>query len=425
MGPAFGANLGSRRRRARAGRGRRVARGADPRDAQGAGRGARAQAGRRVQPVRVALTGSTVSEPVNELLAVVGRDAALWPPPRGRRQSDQGGDARAPGVIRRAGLALALGGARGLRRQAVPRRADTRSRYRSARAAHRRRAPPPPLPPRRPRVRCPSAWPSSATSTWARRRCPAACRPTAGAACSTRRGPLLPATWSSATSRACWPTRERPRSASAMRAAGRAPALRARASGAGPSQDTASTVPSEAATPSAPRRRWPRACVDAGFTHLNLANNHANDFGPAGRASTEPMLDSLGLRRYGPLGRIAIDTVRRGDSLTTVGLIGFTTYPFAYDLLDIARSAAVVDSLRPLVDLLVVTFHGGRRRHPRAARAGGRRVARARAAGRPAALGPRGDRRGSRRGRRATARTCSAGSSSTAGGRSPTRWEIS
>jgi hypothetical protein len=99
--------------------------------------------------------------------------------------------------------------------------------------------------------------------------------------------------------------------------------------------------------------------VDAGFTHLNLANNHANDYGPAGRASTERILDSLGIRRYGPLGRIAIDTVRHGDSLTVVGLVGFATYPYAYDLLDIARSAAVVDSIRPLVDLLVVTFHGG------------------------------------------------------------------
>ena len=99
--------------------------------------------------------------------------------------------------------------------------------------------------------------------------------------------------------------------------------------------------------------------VEAGFTHMNLANNHANDLGPAGRASTERILDSLGLRLYGPLGRIAVDSVRRGDSVTTVGLIGFTTYPYAYDLLDIERSAAVVDSMRPLVDLLIVTFHGG------------------------------------------------------------------
>jgi capsule synthesis protein PGA_cap len=99
--------------------------------------------------------------------------------------------------------------------------------------------------------------------------------------------------------------------------------------------------------------------VEAGFTHLNLANNHANDLGGPGRESTERVLDSLGIRLYGPLGRIAVDTIRRGDSLTTVGLIGFTTYPFAYDLLDIERSAAVVDSVRPLVDLLIVTFHGG------------------------------------------------------------------
>ena len=99
--------------------------------------------------------------------------------------------------------------------------------------------------------------------------------------------------------------------------------------------------------------------VDGGFTHLNLANNHASDFGTDARATTERTLDSLGLRTYGPLGSIAMDTVRRGDSLTTVGLIGFTTYPYAYDLLDVARSAAVVDSVRQMVDLLVVTFHGG------------------------------------------------------------------
>jgi hypothetical protein len=98
---------------------------------------------------------------------------------------------------------------------------------------------------------------------------------------------------------------------------------------------------------------------DAGFTHLNLANNHSNDFGPSGRTSTDSAFQALGIRSYGPLGRVAIDTVRHGDSVTVVGLIGFATYPFAYDLLDIEQSAAIVDSLRPLVNLLVVTFHGG------------------------------------------------------------------
>ena len=98
---------------------------------------------------------------------------------------------------------------------------------------------------------------------------------------------------------------------------------------------------------------------DAGLTHLNLANNHANDFGAEARSRTEAIFDSLGLSHYGPLGRVSLDTVRRGDSVTTVALLGFTTYPYAYDLLDIPRSAAVVDSLRSLADLVVVTFHGG------------------------------------------------------------------
>ena len=99
--------------------------------------------------------------------------------------------------------------------------------------------------------------------------------------------------------------------------------------------------------------------VDAGFTHMNLANNHANDLGLAGRQSTETTLRALGVRLYGPLGQISVDSIRRGDSLTTVALVGFTTYPYAYNLLDIERSAAVVDSIRPSVDLLLVTFHGG------------------------------------------------------------------
>ena len=98
---------------------------------------------------------------------------------------------------------------------------------------------------------------------------------------------------------------------------------------------------------------------DAGFTHLGLANNHAHDYGMPGRSSTERTLDSLGIRWYGPLGYIALDTLRRGDSLTVVGVIGFATYPHSYDLLDVPASVEVVDSVRRLADLVVVTFHGG------------------------------------------------------------------
>jgi glutamyl-tRNA synthetase len=46
-----------------------------------------------MQPIRVVLTGSTVSEPVNELLAVVGRDESLRRLEAGARR--WGGDASA------------------------------------------------------------------------------------------------------------------------------------------------------------------------------------------------------------------------------------------------------------------------------------------------------------------------------------------
>jgi hypothetical protein len=100
--------------------------------------------------------------------------------------------------------------------------------------------------------------------------------------------------------------------------------------------------------------------AEAGFTHLNLANNHANDYGLGWRLHTEAALRELGMTPYGPLDEIAITAVRRGERMTLVGLVGFTTYPNAYNLLDLAHSVAVIDSVRPLVDVLVVTFHGGK-----------------------------------------------------------------
>jgi hypothetical protein len=98
---------------------------------------------------------------------------------------------------------------------------------------------------------------------------------------------------------------------------------------------------------------------DAGFTHLNLANNHSHDYGVPGRISSEETLGALGLKPYGLAGQVSIDTVRSGDSLTVVGLIGFSTYPSAANLLDLDASRTVVDSIGGLVDLVIVTFHGG------------------------------------------------------------------
>ena len=100
--------------------------------------------------------------------------------------------------------------------------------------------------------------------------------------------------------------------------------------------------------------------AEGGFTHLNLANNHANDFGPDWRRHTEDTFRELGLAAYGPRGQVAITPVVRDGQLTLVGLVGFATYPYAYSVLDLEDSRAIVEAVRPLVDVLVVTFHGGR-----------------------------------------------------------------
>jgi hypothetical protein len=99
---------------------------------------------------------------------------------------------------------------------------------------------------------------------------------------------------------------------------------------------------------------------EAGFTHLNFANNHANDYGPDWRRHTEDTFRGLGLTPYGPVEEVAITPVFRDGRYLLVGLVGFTTYSHSYNLLDPDRSRAVVDSVRRLVDVLVVTFHGGK-----------------------------------------------------------------
>ena len=116
--------------------------------------------------------------------------------------------------------------------------------------------------------------------------------------------------------------------------------------------------------------RMVRRLVEAGFTHVNLANNHASDLGLPGRDETRAVLDSVGIKHYGMLGEIALDSVAAltcSDGAcapdfthwTRVALIGFTTYDFAYDLLQIDRAKVVVDSMSHLADVVIVTFHGG------------------------------------------------------------------
>ncbi len=93
----------------------------------------------------------------------------------------------------------------------------------------------------------------------------------------------------------------------------------------------------------------------AGFSVMNLANNHAMDFGAEGRASSRATLDALRIQHTGEVGDVATFVVKDKK----VAVIGFTTYPSAYNLLDLDVAKALVQRLAEEADIVVVSFHAG------------------------------------------------------------------
>jgi poly-gamma-glutamate capsule biosynthesis protein CapA/YwtB (metallophosphatase superfamily) len=93
----------------------------------------------------------------------------------------------------------------------------------------------------------------------------------------------------------------------------------------------------------------------AGFTVMNLANNHALDFGVQGQAETLAALRRVGLRHTGRPGEVAV--LKRGG--TKVAFVGFAPYRWAQDLLDIEAAVDLVRKADRTADVVVVTMHAG------------------------------------------------------------------
>ncbi len=76
----------------------------------------------------------------------------------------------------------------------------------------------------------------------------------------------------------------------------------------------------------------------AGFTVMNLANNHAYDFGPDGLRQTTDALAGVGLEWTGRPGQITVQKV----GPIRVALVGFAPYRWAQSLTDIAAAERLV-----------------------------------------------------------------------------------
>ena len=93
----------------------------------------------------------------------------------------------------------------------------------------------------------------------------------------------------------------------------------------------------------------------AGFAIMNLANNHAYDFGAAGVRQTHHALGRAHIAWDGSPGKIRMLT-RKG---VRVALLGFAPYPWSARLDDIPAAVRLVRSAARRADLVVVAIHAG------------------------------------------------------------------
>jgi poly-gamma-glutamate capsule biosynthesis protein CapA/YwtB (metallophosphatase superfamily) len=100
---------------------------------------------------------------------------------------------------------------------------------------------------------------------------------------------------------------------------------------------------------------YARRLADAGFTVMNLANNHAMDYGQHGLDQTIHALEAARLRYTGRPDQITLQKVGR----IKVATVGFAPYPWAASLTDIPAAKRLVRAADRVADVVVVTMHAG------------------------------------------------------------------
>ncbi len=104
--------------------------------------------------------------------------------------------------------------------------------------------------------------------------------------------------------------------------------------------------------------RYGKYLKEAGFDVMSVANNHAGDFGYAGRASTQKVLDEQGIKYAGSLEPLATTAYleSRGKK---VAFIGFGHNNGMPNINDLDGARRLVTEAGKNADLVVVSFHGG------------------------------------------------------------------
>jgi poly-gamma-glutamate capsule biosynthesis protein CapA/YwtB (metallophosphatase superfamily) len=101
--------------------------------------------------------------------------------------------------------------------------------------------------------------------------------------------------------------------------------------------------------------RYARYLKLAGFDVMSLANNHARDFGEAGRSSSMAALDAEGIHHSGREGTVA-SFVANGRR---IAMIAFAPNVGSNSLNDPQIGLPLVTELAAKHDIVIVSFHGG------------------------------------------------------------------
>ena len=95
----------------------------------------------------------------------------------------------------------------------------------------------------------------------------------------------------------------------------------------------------------------------AGFDFLSMANNHANDFGQEGIASSERMLLEAGIKFAGIEGRTETAIIERKGLRIGICAFGHNSYTLKHT--DLSTVGRILADLKERSDIIVVSFHGG------------------------------------------------------------------
>lgn len=101
--------------------------------------------------------------------------------------------------------------------------------------------------------------------------------------------------------------------------------------------------------------RYAKLLADAGFDVISLANNHARDFGEAGRSDSMAALAKVGIKHSGREGDVASWEVKG----RRVAMVAFAPFKNSHDMLDITYAKNLVEQISADHDIVMVSIHAG------------------------------------------------------------------